>query len=86
MKKVYACVKCGTESEHYLKQCPRCGSTMVLRTKVVDSKIEKEDCAGLREVRKVVIESCFELLPPKMQVEVFVELNRRLSKNIAKVF
>jgi hypothetical protein len=59
---------------------------MALRTKVVHSKIEKEDCTGVRELRKAVIESCFDLLPAKMQFEVFFELNRRLSKNIAKVF
>lgn len=31
---VYACKKCGRESEHYRRACARCGGTMVLRTKV----------------------------------------------------
>jgi DNA-directed RNA polymerase subunit RPC12/RpoP len=35
VKAVYVCVKCGRESEHYRNTCPSCGSTMVLRTKVV---------------------------------------------------
>jgi predicted RNA-binding Zn-ribbon protein involved in translation (DUF1610 family) len=28
------CIKCGKEAEHFRSTCPRCGSTMVLRTKV----------------------------------------------------
>lgn len=41
LKNVYQCVKCDRESEHFLRRCPRCGSTVVLRTKVENEEVRR---------------------------------------------